>query len=269
LNQRKNPLLLATGLALFYCGTVHADVVQGTILGVFSNPVLMGNIANSPSLGQLSFYDNTNTAVVVTNNSTDPALAGTPPLQATGSALVWGASAVGTPPTFSVLTFFGAPIPADINTPFKAGTFTFLNGTSDLTSLIFGATLSFYDNVISPEAYLGSDTIIITTTSNLGQAASQDADYINVCGNQSNICAKSINAIEGGAVTVDLYGTIVGDPMLTFSDVVLAAGQSTTTNGFVGNDLPLGTVPEPGAFGLIPAALLLGLGLYRRKSKLA
>jgi hypothetical protein len=102
-------------------------------------------------------------------NSTDPTLAGTPALQATGSKLQWGSDASVDPSEqFSELIFFGAPVPANIHQPFEAGVITYLNGTSNLNSLIFGASLSLYDNVVSPQTYLGTDTVIITTTSNLG-----------------------------------------------------------------------------------------------------
>ena len=56
--------------------------------------------------------------------------------------------------------------------------------------------LSLYDNVVSPQTYLGTDQIIITTTSNLDVDLAQDADYINICGNGSNICGSSIEAYE-------------------------------------------------------------------------
>ena len=114
--------------------------------------------------------------------------------------------------------------------PFEAGVITFLNGTSDLTSLIFGASLKLYDNFVSDATYLGTDTVIITTTSNLGTALAQDADYINICGNGSNICGSSIEAYEdlqgGTGVTAVLMGQIVGDPQLQFTDVALAAVQT-------------------------------------------
>jgi hypothetical protein len=263
-----NRFLLAAGLAVLGCGSMLGNVVQGTIIGVFSNPVLAGVVANDPSLGQNTYLDNTGTATYSINNSTDPTVGGTPPMQLTGSALNWGASAGNSgPTTFSTLAFFGAPIPANYTTPFQIGTLTFSNGTSDLTSLIFGATLSFYDNTVSPSSFLGSDQVIITTTSNLGVSVAQDADYVNICGNNSNICNMSIEAIEategGTGVTFDLMGTIVGDPTLDVTNVQTAPGQSATTNGFVGNAPPLGIAPEPGTLVMFPAALILGFGFLR------
>jgi hypothetical protein len=261
--------VLTSGLMIIACGSLQANGVQvgGTIIGLFSSPVFSGYVANDPSLGQATFLDNTGTATVSINNSSNPTLGGTPPQQLTGSALTWGSSA--TAPGFSVLTFFGAPIPMDFSHQFQLGTITFLNGTSDLTSLIFGATLSFYDNFVSPQTFLGSDQVIITTTSNLGQDPTQDSDYINICGPMSNICGKSIQAVEstqgGNGVTVNLLGTIVGDPMLFVNDVTLAPGQTTNGNGSIGSQAAIGITPEPATFGLMAPLLGLGFLVHRRK----
>jgi hypothetical protein len=253
--------LCALLTATCFAPTLPADIV----IGVFGNPVLAGNVANDPAAGQLTYIDNSSTAVYSINNSTSTTLVGNPPLQSTGSALTWGADSPETNQSYSVLTFFGAPIPADTTSPFKVGTVTFQNGTSLLNTLIFGAQLSFYDNSVAPENYLGTDQVIITTTNNLGQSVTQDADYINICGNQSNICGQSIEAIEetegGTGVTADLYGTITGDPTLTLTGVQLEPGQSSDTNGFIGNDPPLAETPEPGSAGMLCLSLPLFAGL--------
>ena len=248
-------------------GPASANVFQGTVIGVFGGPVVVaGNVLHDPNIFSTTYFDNTGTAVYRITNSTDPAQAGTPPLQATGSQLAWGDDNSGTGEQ-SLLNFFGAPIPANINQSFRLGRITYQNGTSNLGSLIFGATISFYDNSVSPVNFLGTDTIIINTTSNLGADPSQDADYINICGNQSNICNTSIDAIEisqgGTGVTVDLYGVIVGDPQLFITFAQLAPGQSTATNGFLGTDLPL-AVPEPATLALFGGALGGLLALRRR-----
>ena len=193
-------------------------------------------------------------------------------MQATGSKLQWGSDASVDPSEqFSELIFFGAPVPADIHEPFEAGVITFLNGTSDLTSLIFGASLSLYDNVVSPETYLGTDQIIITTTSNLDVSLAQDADYINICGNGSNICGSSIEAYEdsegGTGVTAVLQGQIVGDPQLQFTDVTISPDQ-LATGGLVGNEAAGGVIPEPSTWSMIILGFA-GIGFIGYRTKRA
>jgi hypothetical protein len=161
----------------------------------------------------------------------------------------------------------------------KIGTITFLNGTSDLNTLIFGGTLSFYENTVSSATFVGSDNVIISTTSNqysgtgLTQAQLQtDADYINICGNTSNICTSSIEAYEdsegGTSLTVDLSATLVGDPTLVLNGVSVDPLTAPGTGGVVGNLAPLGAVPEPSTVTLTLAAVFVfGIGLARRARK--
>ncbi len=276
---------MRTKLALSVCGVVlalgapqaRADGLAGggTIIGIFSDPIYSGFVTHDPTISSPpTYFDNTATAPLSLSivNSTDPTLAGTPPLQATGSKLQWGADASVDPSEqFSELIFFGAPVPADIHEPFEAGVITYLNGTSDLNSLIFGASLSLYDNVVSPQTYLGTDQIIITTTSNLGVDLAQDADYINICGNGSNICGSSIEAYEdsegGTGVTADLDGQIVGDPQLQFTDVTVSPDQ-LATGGLVGNEPAAGIIPEPSTWAMMMLGFG-GLGLLGYRAKRA
>jgi hypothetical protein len=247
----------------------------GTIIGVFSDPIYSGFVTHDPTISSPpTYFDNSATAPLSLSivNSTDPTLAGTPALQATGSKLQWGSDASVDPSEqFSELIFFGAPIPADIHQPFEAGVITYLNGTSDLTSLIFGASLSLYDNVVSPETYLGTDHVIITTTSNLDVDLAQDADYINICGNGSNICGSSIEAYEdsegGTGVTAVLQGQIVGDPQLQFTDVTVSPDQ-LATGGLVGNEAAAGVVPEPSTWSMIILGFA-GIGFIGYRTKRA
>lgn len=246
----------------------------GTIIGVFSDPIYSGFVTHDPNISSPpTYFDNSATAPLSLSivNSTDPTLAGTPALQATGSKLQWGSdSSVDPSEQFSELIFFGAPVPANIHEPFEAGVITFLNGTSDLTSLIFGASLSLYDNVVSPQTYLGTDTVIITTTSNLDVDLAQDADYINICGNGSNICGSSIEAYEdsegGTGVTAVLQGQIVGDPQLQFLSVTVSPDQ-LATGGLVGNEAA-GGVPEPSTWAMIILGFA-GIGLVGYRTRRA
>ena len=247
----------------------------GTIIGIFSDPIYSGFVTHDPTISSPPVYfDNSATAPLSLSivNSTDPTLAGTPALQATGSKLQWGSDASVDPSEqFSELIFFGAPIPANIHQPFEAGVITYLNGTSNLNSLIFGASLSLYDNVVSPQTYLGTDTVIITTTSNLGVSLAQDADYINICGNGSNICGSSIEAYEdsegGTGVTAVLQGQIVGDPQLQFTDVTVSPDQ-LATGGLVGNEAAAGIIPEPSTWVMIILGFA-GIGLVGYRTKRA
>jgi hypothetical protein len=247
----------------------------GTIIGIFSDPIYSGFVTHDPTISSPPVYfDNSATAPLSLSivNSTDPTLAGTPALQATGSKLQWGSDASVDPSEqFSELIFFGAPVPANIHQPFEAGVITYLNGTSNLNSLIFGASLSLYDNVVSPQTYLGTDTVIITTTSNLGVSLAQDADYINICGNGSNICGSSIEAYEdsegGTGVTAVLQGQIVGDPQLQFTDVTVSPDQ-LATGGLVGNEAAAGIIPEPSTWVMIMLGFA-GIGLVGHRTKRA
>jgi hypothetical protein len=267
-------LILALGVAQARSDGLYP---QGTIIGVFSNPILQGYVIHDPTISSPpAYFNNTGTAVYSIVNSTDPTRTGAG-IQATGSKLQWGASSSVSPDvSFSELIFFGAQIPSDIHQPFTAGVITYLNGTSDLTSLIFGASLSLYDNFVSPENYLGTDQIIITTTSNIGASVAQDADYINICGNGSQLCGTSIEAFEdsqgGTGVTVNLTGQIVGDPYLAFTSVALSPIQpGTGLSGAIGNQAAMGGVPEPSTWAMMLTGFLglAGLRYRARRAKFA
>ena len=67
--------------------------------------------------------------------------------------MIWGTGAYD--PPSSDVDFFGAPIPIDYvqGKPFDLGTLTYNNGTSDLTTMIFGATMTFYFTVDGTISY--------------------------------------------------------------------------------------------------------------------
>ena len=246
---------------------------SGTIIGVFSNVVTNGYVLHYPTiLSPPAYFNNGGTAVFSITNSTDPTLS--EGVQATGSKLQWGAyppgEGVSPEDSFSELIFFGAQIPADIHQPFEAGIITFLNGTSSLDTLIFGAYLSLYDNYVTPQDYLGTDFVYINTTNNLNVSLEQDADYINICGNGSNICGSSIEAFEdsegGTGVTAILDAQIVGDPQLQFTNVSLAPGQDPDTSGLIGSQAPASVVPEPSTWALMLSGFV-GLGAMRLRGR--
>lgn len=249
------PLLCACAATLGL-GASHAQA--NTIIGVFSDVGTSGYVTHDPNIFSSTYFDNSATAVYSITNSTDPTLA--EGLQATGSKLQWGADdSVDPSDQFSELIFFGGEVPSNPGQPFTIGEFTYLNGTSDLNSLIFSADLSFYDNSISSNTYLGTAEIIITTTSNLGASLAQDADYINIVGGISLVSGLSIEAYEdsegGTGVTAVLTGYFVDDPHLEISDVSLAPGQPDTS-GLIGDEPAAGVAPEPSTW----AMMLLGFG---------
>jgi hypothetical protein len=241
-----------------------------TLTGVFSNPIYAGNVLNYPTYGSTTYLDNTGFAVVGTATPGGSVCA-------PASTLCWGSGAdLGIPASeqYSELSFTGSTtFNPDTGATQTVGTIGYLNGSSDLTSLIFGATLSIYDG----GDFLGSYNVIINTTSNqyVGTGLTQqelaiDADYINICGYNSNICGMSIEAYEAGeggtGLTVDLTGNLVGDPTLNLDTVAVDPSESScTTCGVVGNEAALGVTPEPPSFVLMSTAVLLFVGFSWRE----
>jgi hypothetical protein len=253
------------GLVLFVFSLACAHpAFADTITAVFSNPVAYGNDLNNPSLGQMTYVDNTGTAVTGTASAGGAACAAS-------STLCWGVGPdLGVPVNeqYSELSFTGSatfnPISGGIQ---DIGTLLFLNGTSDTDTIIFGATLSLYDGA----SLLGSYNVVINSTVNqytgTGLTTDQlntDADYINICGNLSNICGASIESYEAGeggqGLSVDLNGNLILDPMLQLDSVTLD-NPNCTDCGIVGGEAALAETPEPPGFVLMSTALMLVAGL--------
>jgi hypothetical protein len=180
-----------------------ADIAPGDqIVAEFSDVVLSGNVANDPATGDLTYMDNTGTAVYSIGNDVG-----------TNNDLQWGS------PGFSELTFFGTgvSVPTDQTTPFLLGSLFFFNGESALNTLIFGATLTFYDQSGTDPSDLtpiGSDNVVITTTSNQYTAvADPTTDQLQYGRGlrerlrppQAGMCGESLEAYEAaedpGALT--------------------------------------------------------------------
>ncbi|MEP7365612.1 MAG: choice-of-anchor K domain-containing protein [Acidobacteriota bacterium] len=235
--------VLSTGLLT---SAAFGGSVSGTVIGQWSNPALTGNLILAT--GQFQFFDNTTTAYYNIVNSPDGSA---------GSALIYGASGT-SPQPFSVLTFFGSTLTGvPSNTPVLLGKLTFLNGTSDLNSLIFGAVLTLTvknDPSVDPLEAVAS----ITTTQNTGFDSNFDADFFSF----NVLFPTTFNVYEGSNATVDIYGQFIGDPQIELTSLQLEPGE---TGGFIGNGLPTPT-PEPGTLATSLASLA-ALAIYARKRR--
>jgi hypothetical protein len=258
--------LFAALLVAFCAATANATAVGGgsTITGTFTDYVTYGYLLNYPAVGQLYYEDNTATAVVGVATAAGSACAG-------ANMLCWGndpGSGIPDSQTYSELVFTGTTtFDSGSSASQPVGTIYYLNGTSALPSSIFGATLNFFDNGVP----IGSDSVVISTTANqysgtgLTQAQlNTDADYVNICGPGSNICADSIESYEdsegGTGLLVDLTGALDG---LVLTNANLDPSQSScTTCGIVGSAPALGEAPEPPSFVLLGTALIALIGLF-------
>jgi hypothetical protein len=242
---------------------VRADIPTGDqIVAQWSDVITAGNVANDPATGNLTYMDNTGTAVYSIGNDVG-----------TNNELSWGT------PGSSELIFFGTgvSVPTDQTTPFALGSLFFFNGESALNSLIFGATLTFYEQSLSDPSdmtSLAAYNVTITTTNNQYAGVTDpttdqlntDADYINICGALSGICDASLEAYEfgegssAGYINLELYGTVAGDPQLSLTGASIVGGTGT-----IGNELPLAATPEPSGLALLSIALVGGIGVAKRR----
>jgi hypothetical protein len=223
-------LVLAVLASPLMTSAARADsLYSGSVTGYFSNPVVTGNVVLID--GSNSFFDNTGTAATTGFDS---------------SHVFWGNN-----PGSSQLIFLGDTFsniaPDQI---FHIGTVIYTNGTSALESLIFGAQLHLITGVADEHV----SNLSIVTTQNTGLSAARDSDFIGF-----SDFSPTFNVYEDQTSSIELFGSIIGDPMLDLDRIEIspvAAGA-----GFIGNGI--GGVPEPTTW-LLMIGGFFGLGAMFR-----
>ena len=175
-------------LALTSPSAMGALSFQGELSAYFSHPTLSGNIITVSGTPQ--YFDNSASAITTGLGT---------------NVFTWGTSNI--EPGFSFLSF--VPNTSYVTTPdapFSLGTLRFYNGTSELSSLVFGVDLVITSN--DPNVAPLVIPISITTTQNNGEMV-HDADSLDFVGIPSRL-----SAFEGFAVVADVTGAIIGDPIL-------------------------------------------------------
>ena len=243
------PLMLASARTEASPSTLYS----GSIQGQWANPVLSGSLIDGAT-GVVTSYDNTKTAAC--NLSPCPRAPATFPGGGGGATVAWGDGA--TAARTSVVSFSGATFTnVAPDTVFDLGTLTYTNGTSDLDSLIFGASLTLTALLTSPSGTTVDSFLVqlgLTTTNNTGTTA-QNADFIDFRNSLGTIAPVTFNVFEGATATAILSGKIVGDPMLFATQIAIAQGSQGS--GFIGAGVPQLVIPEPSTWWLCIAGLAL------------
>ena len=244
---------LAVPAMLASVRTEAAPSYSGSIQGQWTSPVLSGSLIDAAT-GTVTFVDNTATAAC--NLSPCPRAPATFPGGGGGATVAWGDGA--TADRTSVVRFTGATfVNVAPDTLFDLGTLTYTNGTSDLNSLIFGASLTLTALLTDPLGTTVDSFLLqlgITTTNNTGTTA-QNADFIDFRNSLGTTAPVTFNVFEGATATAILSGRIIGDPMLFATQITIAPGSAGS--GFIGSGIPPLAIPEPSTWWLGLAGLAL------------
>ncbi|WP_293903543.1 choice-of-anchor K domain-containing protein [Phenylobacterium sp.] len=229
---------VATLLSPLMTSAASADALySGSVTGFFSDPVTSGDVVLIS--GASGFLNNGASAVST----------GFP-----GAAVTWGST-----PGSSQLIFLGDNF---LNVTsmqiFHLGTIIYTNGTSDLSTLIFGAKLHLLTGGVADEHI--SDLNIVTTQ-NTGLGAARDSDFVGF-----SDFSSTFNVYEGMTSSIELFGSIVGDPMLTLDHIDISPVAASA--GFIGHGL--GAVPEPATWAMMILGFFgLGGALRTRRARAA
>ena len=189
--------------------TEAAPSYSGSIQGQWASPVLSGSLIDGAT-GVVTFFDNTATAAC--NLSPCPRAPATFSGGGGGATVAWGDGAIAA--RTSVVSFTGATFTnVAPDTVFDLGTLTYFNGTSDLNSLIFGASLTLTALLTDPDpsgplATTVSSFLVrlgLTTTNNTGTTA-QNADFIDFRNSLGTSAPVTFNVFEGAMATAILSG---------------------------------------------------------------
>lgn len=235
---RLSGFVVILGALAFVAPAQASPVYIGQFVATWSDPVLSGNTIDGMT-GAPSFRDNSATAAC--NVSGCPNGVG---VSLGSTTLAWGVN-----PDSSTLNFDGHFFDEPPDTVFDMGKVTFFNGTSDLSTIIFGATLNL---TYVPCSFCGPTALVnslpisvpIVTTANTGTAL-QNADWVGPFGTSKPL---TFNVLEGFNADAELWGKIIGDP-----DFVPTLLVTTDPNAFIGNGQPVG-LPEPASLILVMSA---------------
>ena len=184
----------------------------------FSGVVLSGSVLDVSKTPCTDSREYNNTAILTISNADG----------GTHNVLTWGSDVAGdpTPPIgdFSSLTFVGNDFSnVAQGQVIDLGKLTFVNGASDVSTIVFGGLLDF--SIVGQPAIKDAKTgVNIVTTSNDGTDA-QNADFVGF----SAIPGTTFNVLEGQTASVDVFGYFTGDQQLVLGTLGSSSGGGFTS----------------------------------------